>query len=127
MKKFLATIAAAALIVPGAAYAQHPDTRTQTHQTQTRSTETPQKKRTNTTTTTTTRTTTTKTKTTSHSFKKGSRFSRSKAPNYRRVSYRESSRLSTPPSGYTWVRAGNDVLLVKLSNNIVARVVTNVF
>jgi len=62
-----------------------------------------------------------------HPFTSGSRFSRSSAPNYRRVDYRESSRLSAPNSGFVWVRAGNDALLVRLSDNIVTRIVADVF
>lgn len=62
-----------------------------------------------------------------HPFTRGARFSRSKAPNYRRVNYRESSRLSAPPSGQVWVRAGADALLVRLSDNIVVRVTSDVF
>ncbi len=63
----------------------------------------------------------------SHPFATGSRFSRASAPNYRRVDHRESRRLSAPAKGCVWVRAGNDALLVRLSNNVVTRVVSNVF
>ena len=131
MKTLFPALAAIALALPGVAHAQA-NHAAQTHTTQ------PQKKKTTTTTqttrtvqtpartTTVTRTTTTAKKT-SHSFAKGSKFSRSKAPNYRRVQYTESKRLTAPPRGYTWVRAGDDALLVRLSNNIIARVVYNVF
>ena len=63
----------------------------------------------------------------SHKFKTGERFDRSRAQNYSRIDYRSNSRLSSPSRGYTWVRSGNDALLVRLSNNVVARVVNNVF
>jgi Ni/Co efflux regulator RcnB len=67
------------------------------------------------------------TKETSHKFSTGQRFERSRAVNYRRVDHREHARLSPPPRGYTWVRAGNDALLVRLSNNIVTRIVTDIY
>ena len=60
-------------------------------------------------------------------FARGDRFSRAKARNYSRISYRNYGRLSAPPRGYVWVRAGGDALLVRLSNNIVSRVVTGLF
>ena len=62
-----------------------------------------------------------------HKFTKGDRFERSRAQNYRRIDYRTQSRLSAPSRGFVWVRSGNDALLVRLSNNVVARVVNNVF
>ena len=62
-----------------------------------------------------------------HKFAKGERFDRSRAQNYSRINYRSYSRLSAAPRGYTWVRAGNDALLVRLSNNVVTRVVDSVF
>lgn len=63
-----------------------------------------------------------------HRFKKGERFSRARAANYRRLNYREHRRhLSAPPRGYVWVRAGDDALLVRLSNNLISRVVLDVF
>ncbi|NCP24480.1 MAG: RcnB family protein [Erythrobacter sp.] len=63
----------------------------------------------------------------SHKFAKGERFDRSRAQNYSRVNYRNYSGLSAAPRGYTWVRAGDDALLVRLSNNVVTRVVGGVF
>lgn len=63
----------------------------------------------------------------SHSMKVGQRFSRSKAPHYRRVSHKEHSKLSSPPRGYVWVRAGKDALLVRLYNNKVKRIVGSIF
>lgn len=63
----------------------------------------------------------------SHKFTNGERFERSRAQNYRRVNHAENKRLSAPRSGYVWVRSGSDALLVRLSNNIVSQVVSNVF
>ncbi|WP_321325088.1 RcnB family protein [uncultured Parasphingorhabdus sp.] len=63
----------------------------------------------------------------SHGFSKGQRFVRSKAPNYRRIDYRQHRQLSAPASGYVWVRAGNDALLVRLSNNLIVRIVANIY
>lgn len=69
----------------------------------------------------------TKAKSKAHKFNKGERFERSRAVNYRRVDHREHARLSAAPRGYTWVRAGNDALLVRLSNNIVIRIVSDIY
>lgn len=68
-----------------------------------------------------------KKETRAHKFGEGERFDRSRAVNYRRIDHRESSRLSTPPHGYVWVRAGNDALLVRLKNNIITRLIRDVY
>ncbi len=60
-------------------------------------------------------------------FAKGQRFDRSKASNYRRIDYRQHRQLSAPPRGYVWVRAGNDALLVRLSNNLIMRIVVGIY
>lgn len=62
-----------------------------------------------------------------HKFAKGHRFERPKAVNYRRIDYRENRKLSAPPRGYVWVRAGNDALLVRLSSNLISRIVYGIF
>jgi len=62
-----------------------------------------------------------------HRFAKGQRFDRSKASNYRRIDYRQHRQLSAPPRGYVWVRAGNDALLVRLSNNLIMRIVAGIY
>jgi Ni/Co efflux regulator RcnB len=62
-----------------------------------------------------------------HKFAKGQRFDRSKASNYRRIDYRQHRQLSAPPRGYVWVRAGNDALLVRLSNNLIMRIVAGIY
>ncbi len=62
-----------------------------------------------------------------HRFAKGERFDRSRAENYRRVSYRENRRLSPPPRGHVWVRSGQDVLLVRLSDNVVRNIISGLY
>lgn len=62
-----------------------------------------------------------------HKFAKGQRFERSKASNYRRLDYRQHRQLSAPPRGYVWVRSGNDALLVRLSNNLIIRIVVGIY
>ena len=63
-----------------------------------------------------------------HRFKKGERFDRSRAQNYRVVDYRSyRSHLRAPPRGYHWVRSGNDALLVAVTSGIVASVVAGLF
>ncbi|MBS7670301.1 RcnB family protein [Croceicoccus gelatinilyticus] len=62
-----------------------------------------------------------------HKFAKGEKFDRSKASNYRVIDARSNKRLSTPPSGYHWVRSGNDAVLVGITSGIVSSVVSSVF
>ena len=62
-----------------------------------------------------------------HKFTKGERFERSRAQNYSRLDYGRYSRLRRPPSGYVWVRSGGDALMVRLADNIVAEVVSSLF
>ena len=121
MKKFLYAALAASLVLPGAAYAKQADNRQETHQTTTPGKSDPkqqkgttqQGKQQQTTSRAAPQASATGKQASSskHPFAKGKRFSRSQAPNYRRVSYCENSRLSAPPSGYVWVRAGDDALL----------------
>ena len=61
-------------------------------------------------------------------FRKGERFDRSRAQNYRVVDYHSyRSRLRPPPRGYHWVRSGNDAVLVAITSGIVASVVSGLF
>ena len=147
MKKLVAIALAASLCIPAAGFAQTPQT---DRQEQSRTSQTTTRQQSNTTqqghSQTDGRTAaqpsprTTSTSTSGqghqtqqnsnsdwHQFTTGEHFSRSRAPNYRRVSHRESNRLSAPPSGYVWVRSNHDALLVRLSNNVVTRIVTGVF
>ena len=61
------------------------------------------------------------------SFRKGDRFDRRYARNYRQIDYRSYKRLKAPPRGYQYVRSGNDVLLVGITSGIVASVLTGMF
>lgn len=60
-------------------------------------------------------------------FRKGQRFDRMRAPNYRVIDYRHYRRLSPPPRGYHWVRSGNDALLVAITSGVIASVIANTF
>jgi Ni/Co efflux regulator RcnB len=66
-------------------------------------------------------------KVTVYRFAKGQRFDRHRAQHYARLDYRRYKRLSAPPRGYIWVRSGDDALLVRSSNNVILRVIDNVF
>ncbi len=143
MKKTISALCALALLVPATAFAQNHNDRDD-HKENTHSQSTQQDKKAATKQTSTKPNSSNKSSSTSksgstkapatqkssssgHKFAKGQRFDRSKAANYRRVSYREHSKLSAPPSGYVWVRAGNDALLVRLSNNLIIRIVANIY
>jgi Ni/Co efflux regulator RcnB len=109
MKKSLALLAAIALALPGMAQAQDrsaPRNQPQQEQSNNHGRQVSQ---------------------TAHQFRQGQRFDRSKASNYRRLSYGQHSRLSRPPAGQVWVRSGSDALLVRLSDNRVQRVVASLF
>ena len=60
-----------------------------------------------------------------HQWKRGERFDRNKATNYRVISNPRAYKLKSAPKGYRWVQSGRDALLVRLSNNIISSVVTN--
>lgn len=62
-----------------------------------------------------------------HRFASGDRFERGRAINYRRLDYRQIRRLGAPGRDQVWVRSGDDALLVSVNNNRVQRVVQNVF
>lgn len=64
------------------------------------------------------------TATKAHEWKRGERFDRAKATNYRVISNPRTHGLQTAPRGYRWVQSGRDALLVRLSNNIISSVVT---
>lgn len=59
-----------------------------------------------------------------HRFKKGERFDRRKATNYRVVSYRDYRGRRAPPRGYQYVRSGNDILLIGITSGIVSSVIS---
>lgn len=58
-----------------------------------------------------------------HRFRRGERFDRAHAWNYREIDYRHYRGLRAPPRGYRWVRNGNDAVLVAISTGIVASVI----
>lgn len=60
-----------------------------------------------------------------HKFRKGEKFDRNRATNYREVNYRSYRQLKAPPRGYHYVQSGNDVLLVGITSGIVSAVVSN--
>jgi len=60
-------------------------------------------------------------------FNQGQRFDRSRATNYARLNYRQNRQLRAPGRNQVWVRAGNEALLVSLNNNVIQRVVRNAF
>lgn len=60
-------------------------------------------------------------------WRKGERFDRRYAPYYREIDYRHFRRLAPPPRGYHWVRSGNDAVLVAIAGGLIASVVANAF
>ncbi len=60
-----------------------------------------------------------------YQFKRGERFHRVQATNYRVINNPRVYRLQPAPKGYRWVQSGRDALLVRLSNNMIASVVRN--
>ncbi|WP_395393672.1 RcnB family protein [Novosphingobium sp. BL-8A] len=105
MRKFTATLLAAALFVPGfaAPAMAAPDHR------QPQGHSAPAKKQ------------------APHRFQKGERFDRTRATNYQTVDYRKYRNVKAPPKGYHYVRSGNDMLLVGITSGIVAAVTMNMF
>jgi Ni/Co efflux regulator RcnB len=57
-------------------------------------------------------------------WRKGQRFDRRYAQNYREIDYRayRQRRLYAPPRGYHWVRSGNDAVLVGVASGVIAAV-----
>jgi Ni/Co efflux regulator RcnB len=64
----------------------------------------------------------TRTVTTRH-WRRGERFDRRYAQNYREIDYRRYRGLRAPPRGYHYVRSGNDALLVGVTSGIIASVI----
>lgn len=58
-------------------------------------------------------------------WRKGERFDRRYARNYRQIDYRRYHRLKAPPRGYRYVQSGNDALLVGVTSGIIAAVIAN--
>ena len=59
-------------------------------------------------------------------WKRGQRFDRRHATNYREIDYRQyrGRHLYAPPHGYHWVRSGNDAVLVAVSSGIIGAVLS---
>jgi len=130
MKKTISVLCALTLLLPASAYAQkHDDRKDSSANTRSESTHNNKKPATKQVRTKSASKAATPQKSPSsgHKFVKGQRFDRAKAPNYRRIDYREHRQLSAPPRGYVWVRAGNDALLVRLSNNLISRIVVGIY
>ncbi len=60
-------------------------------------------------------------------FRKGEKFDRSRATHYQVVDYRKYRNVKAPPKGYHYVRSGNDLLLVGMTSGIVAAVTSGMF
>ncbi|QZP08101.1 RcnB family protein [Caenibius sp. WL] len=58
-------------------------------------------------------------------WRKGERFDRHRAPDYRVIDAPRSYRLYAPPRGYQWVRSGNDAVLVGITSGIVSAIIAN--
>ena len=62
----------------------------------------------------------------SRNWRKGQRFDRRYARNYRQIDYRQYRGLRAPPRGYRYVQSGNDAVLVGITSGIVAAVFANI-
>ena len=58
-------------------------------------------------------------------WRKGERFDRRYARNYRQIDYRQYRGLRAPPRGYRYVRSGNDAVLVSVASGVIAAVLAN--
>lgn len=58
-------------------------------------------------------------------WRKGERFDRRYASNYRVIERPRDYRLSNAPRGYHWVRSGDDAVLVAISSGIIGAVIGN--
>lgn len=56
-------------------------------------------------------------------WRKGQRFDRQQARNYRQIDYRQYRGLRAPPRGYQYVQSGNDALLIGIGTGIIAAIV----
>ena len=59
-------------------------------------------------------------------WRKGERFDRRYARNYRPIDYRQyrGRHLYAPPRGYQWVQSGNDAVLIAAASGIIGAVLT---
>jgi Ni/Co efflux regulator RcnB len=60
-------------------------------------------------------------------WRKGQRFDRRYAQNYRVIDYRtyRGRGLYAPPRGYRWVRSGNDAVLIAITSGLIGAVIGN--
>ena len=60
-------------------------------------------------------------------WRKGQRFDRREARNYRVVDYRQyrGRQLYAPPRGQQWVQSGNDAVLISIASGVIAAVMAN--
>lgn len=56
-------------------------------------------------------------------WRKGQRFDRRQARDYREIDYRHYRGLRAPPRGYRYIQSGNDAVLVGITSGIIAAVV----
>lgn len=118
MKKLIAALATAALILPVAAQAQerYPDSRYGAEYRNERGEKPPA-----------TRQATSEQRVQAKRWKQGDRFDHRQATNYRVVDHRKYRKLAAPPRGYRWVRSGHDAVLVGTATGRVRHVVPGVF
>lgn len=58
-------------------------------------------------------------------WRKGDRFDRRQARNYRVIDNPRAYRLNAPPRGYHWVRSDNDAVLVAITSGLIGAVIGN--
>lgn len=58
-------------------------------------------------------------------WRKGERFNRREARNYRVINNYRQYRLRAAPRGYRWVQSGNDAVLIGITSGIIASVLGN--
>ncbi len=56
-------------------------------------------------------------------WRKGERFDRRYARNYRQIDYRQYRGLRAPPRGYRYYQSGNDAVLVAVASGVIAAVI----
>lgn len=59
-------------------------------------------------------------------WRKGERFDRRYASNYRQIDYRQyrGRHLYAPPRGYQWVQSGNDAVLIAVTSGLIGAVLS---
>ncbi|MBH0111983.1 RcnB family protein [Novosphingobium sp. YJ-S2-02] len=60
-------------------------------------------------------------------FRKGEKFDKNRARNYAVVDYRKYKNVKAPPRGYRYVRSGDDLLLIGITSGIVASITSGMF